>query len=148
MAPFPRGRAQGRTDASGSTDAGGFAIQKSALELGYARVNLLHENMGTDPSIQPPDGSCSSGPTAGLTCWFQVIPASSPSSTEFNNNYGGSGFMVATTDFQSFEIPPLPPSTGDNRAAVFFWRGLANLNSYHCGACSRTPRSAARCSPA
>ena len=112
-----------------------LAIQKSALELGYAFVNLLQENMGTDPGIQPPDGSCNSGPTAGLTCWFQVIPASSTVSSEFNNNYGGSGFMVATTDFQSFEVPPLPPSSGDNRAAVFFWTGLSNLNSFNCGSC-------------
>jgi hypothetical protein len=138
LGTLPSGPCPGTFGCFAFNGAQQLAIQKSALELGYAHANLVHENMGTDPSIQPPDGSCNSGPTAGLTCWFQVIPASSPSSSEFNNNYGGSGFMVATTDFQAFEVPPLPPSSGDNRAAVFFWRGLSNLNSFRCGACGGT----------
>jgi hypothetical protein len=110
-----------------------LAIQKSALELGYPTANLVHENMGTDPSLQPPDGSCDSGPTAGVTCWFQVIPATSPSG-QFNNNYGGMGFMAATTDFIGFTFGT--GSSGDNRAAVFYWAGLAALNSGGCSACS------------
>jgi hypothetical protein len=109
-----------------------FAIQKSALELGYASANLVHENMGTDPSIQPPDGKCFNGATAGVTCWYQVIPASSPSG-QFDNNNGGTGFMAATLDFNSFAFGN---GTGDNRAAVFHWTGLSALNSGGCGACA------------
>jgi hypothetical protein len=109
-----------------------FAIQKKALELGYLSANLVHENMGTDPSIQPPDGDCDSGPTAGVTCWFQVIPATSPSG-QFNDNYGGMGFMAATTDFTAFTYGT--GSSGDNRAAVFYWAGLSALNSGGCSAC-------------
>ena len=108
-----------------------FAIQKSALELGFASANLVHENMGTDPFIQPPDGSCDSGSTAGVTCWYQVIPANSASG-QFDNNYGGTGFMAATLDFNSFTFGNGP---GDNRAAAFYWTGLSHLNSFGCGAC-------------
>lgn len=109
-----------------------FAIQKSALELGFLSANLVHENMGTDPFIQPPDGSCFSGSTAGVTCWYQVIPANSASG-QFDNNYGGTGFMAATLDFNSFTFGNGP---GDNRAAAFYWTGLSNLNSLGCSACS------------
>jgi len=111
-----------------------FAIQKKALELGYLTANVVHENMGTDPSIQPPDGNCDSGPTAGVTCWFQVIPATSASDSQFDNNYGGMGFMAATTDFVGWTFGT--GSSGDNRAAVFYWAGLAALNSGGCSACS------------
>jgi hypothetical protein len=136
LGKLPSGPCPGTFGCFAFNGAQQLAIQKSALELGDASVNLVHENMGTDPSIQPPDGSCNNSSNAGLTCWFQVIPATSPTG-DFNNSYGGSGFMVATTDFQSFEIPPLPPSAGDNRAAVFFWTGLSNLNSTHCNKCGR-----------
>jgi len=109
-----------------------LAIQKKSLELGFLTSNLVHENMGTDPFIQPPDGSCDSGPTAGVTCWYQVIPAMTPSG-QFDNNYGGTGFMAATLDFNSFTFGNGP---GDNRAAVFYWTGLTWLNSAGCSACS------------
>ncbi|HVC40941.1 MAG TPA: hypothetical protein VND54_03075 [Candidatus Saccharimonadales bacterium] len=109
-----------------------LAIQKSALELGYSFVNLVHENMGTDPSIQPPDGNCFSGAGAGVTCWYQVIPASAPAG-EYDNNSGGTGFMAATLDFGSFAFGN---GTGDNRAAVFYWTGLSALNSLNCSTCS------------
>ena len=69
-----------------------FALQKSALEAGASTVNVVHENMGTDPTIQPPDGSC----TDGLICWYQNIPAQSPSDSNFDNAFGGTGFMVGS----------------------------------------------------
>jgi hypothetical protein len=109
-----------------------FAIQKNALELGYLSANLVHENMGTDPYIQPPDGDCFTGPTAGASCWYQVIPATSPTG-QFDNAYGGTGFMAATLDFNAFAIGN---GTGDNRAAVFYWTGLSALNSAGCSACA------------
>ena len=105
-----------------------LAIQKSAIELGYLSANVVHENMGTDPSIQSPDGSCNNG----VTCWYQVIPASSPTG-QFDNNNGGTGFMAATLDFNSFAFGN---GAGDNRAAVFHWTGLSALNSGGCGACA------------
>jgi hypothetical protein len=104
-----------------------FALQKSALESGSSTVNLVHENMGTDSAIQPPDGSCSRGPTAGATCWYQNIPANSPADSEFDSNYGGTGFMVGSLDFVG---------TGDNRIAIFYWTGLSNLDSSGCAGCS------------
>ena len=109
-----------------------LAIQKSALELGFPIANLVHENMGTDPFLQTPDGSCFTGSTAGVTCWYQVIPATSPNG-QFDNNYGGTGFMAATLDFDSFTFGN---GTGDNRAAVFYWTGLSSLNSAGCSACA------------
>jgi hypothetical protein len=109
-----------------------FAFQKSAMELGFPNVNAVHENMGTDPFIQPPDGNCFNGSTAGVTCWYQVIPANSASG-QFDNKYGGTGFMAATLDFNSFTFGNGP---GDNRAAAFYWTGLSALNSLGCGACN------------
>jgi hypothetical protein len=105
-----------------------LALQKSALEAGATQVNMVHVNMGTDPAIQPPDGSCASGPTAGITCWYQDIPASSPSASDFDNNFGGTGFMVGSLDFTG---------EGDSRVAVFYWTGLSNLDSKNCRACSQ-----------
>lgn len=104
-----------------------LALQKSALEAGATTVNMVHENMGTDPAIQPPDGSCATGSTAGVTCWYQNIPAQSASDTEFDNSFGGTGFIVGSLDFTG---------TGDNRVAVFYWKGLSNLNSSDCSSCS------------
>ena len=104
-----------------------FALQKSALESGAATVNLVHENMGTDPSIQPPEGSCFNGPTAGVTCWYQNIPANSPTDSEFDTAFGGTGFMVGSLDFVG---------QGDNRVAAFYWTELSNLDSAGCAGCS------------
>ncbi len=104
-----------------------LALQKSALEAGDATVNMVHENMGTDPAIQPPGQSCFTGPTAGVTCWFQDIPATSPSDAQFDNNFGGTGFIVGALDFTG---------TGDNRVAVFYWTGLDDLNTPGCSGCS------------
>jgi len=108
-----------------------LAFQKKALELGYNTVNAVHENMGTDPFIQPPDGNCSNGPGAGTDCWAAVIPAGSPDG-DFNNSNGGTGFMSAALDFNSFATLT---GNGDDRVAVFYWTGLTNLNSFNCNAC-------------
>jgi len=107
-----------------------FAIDKTALESGTG-ANLVHENMGTDPAMQPPDGNCMSGPGAGTDCWAQVIPAASPGG-QFDNSNGGTGFMVAALDFNAFATLT---GNGDNRIAVFDWTGLSNLSSTNCSAC-------------
>lgn len=114
-----------------------FAINKNALELGWPVTepfggpnpffNVAYENMGTDPNLQPPDGSCFSGATAGATCWYQVIPAQTPVPSQFDNWHHGTGFMLGSLDFFG---------AGDNRIATFDWTGLSALNSYACGACS------------
>jgi hypothetical protein len=107
-----------------------FALDKNALEMGTS-ANLVHENMGTDPSVQPPDGNCMTGPGAGTDCWAQVIPAASPGG-EFDASNGGTGFMVAALDFNSFATLT---GNGDNRIAVFDWTGLSNISSTDCSAC-------------
>ncbi len=122
---------------SGFNGAQEFAFSKKALELGYPvfepfggpnpYFNVAYENMGTDPNLVPPDGACFTGPTAGFTCWYQVIPAQSPDPTQFDNAHGGSGFMLGSLDFFG---------AGDNRIAAFFWTGLSNLNSIGCSTCS------------
>jgi hypothetical protein len=104
-----------------------LALQKSALESGSMTVNLVHENMGSDGAIQPPDGSCASGPTAGAICWYSDIPAQSPSDSDFDNAFGGMGFVVGSLEFTG---------GGDNRVAAFYWKGLSNLNSSNCASCS------------
>lgn len=109
-----------------------LAIQKSALELGYSSANLVHENMGRDPFIQPPDGPCYRGRTAGVTCWASVIPTTVEGG-QFDDSYDGTGFMTASLDFNSFATGVGP---GDNRVAVFYWTGLAHLNSFNCGSCA------------
>lgn len=108
-----------------------FAIDKTALESGASAPNTIHENMGTDPAVQPPDGNCMTGPGAGTDCWAQVIPAASPAG-QFDNSNGGTGFMVAALDFNSFATLTGP---GDNRIAVFDWTGLSNITSHGCSAC-------------
>jgi hypothetical protein len=118
--PLPACPSYGCNGFNGSQE---FALQKSALESGAPTVNLVHENMGTDPNIQPPDGSC----TDGTFCWYQNIPAQSPSDSDFDNEFGGTGFMVGSLDFTG---------TGDNRVAVFYWQGLSNLNSSDCSSCA------------
>ena len=105
-----------------------LAIQKSALESGATKVNFAHVNMGSDPAVQVPGQNCATGPTAGATCWYQDIPASSPSDSDFDNNLGGTGFVVGSLDFTG---------TGDSRVAVFYWTGLSNLNSTGCSTCSQ-----------
>jgi hypothetical protein len=112
-----------------------LAIQKKALELGYASVNFVHENMGTDPYIQPPDGACYQN---GIDCWYTVIPQET-TGTQFDNNYGGTGFMAGTMDFIGWTFGTLPsdPSTGNNRIAIFYWTGLDHLNSLGCAACDQ-----------
>lgn len=103
-----------------------FAFAKTALELGAPvsspTFNIAYVNLGLVPT---PDGSCD---TANFTCWYQVIPAQSPDPSQFDNSYGGTGFMVASLDF--FGV-------GDTRIAVFYWTGLSALNSAGCSLCSQ-----------
>ena len=59
----------------------------------------LIENMGLLPT---PDGTCASDNTfhmPSITCWFTVIPAQAPDPSQYDNSYGGSGFMLASTNF-------------------------------------------------
>lgn len=109
-----------------------FAFSKSALEMGLpaGRVNVAYENMGTAPNLypvpanggfQPAAASCFSGTFAGFVCWYQVIPAQTPDPSQYDNNNGGTGFMVGSLDFLGL---------GDNRIAVFDWTGLSNLNNF------------------
>ncbi len=115
-----------------------FAFDKNALETGRAvteangnpnpTFNVAIENMGQLPT---PDGSCAG--SAGLDCWAAVIPAQPADSGQFDNHYGGSGFMMDSLDFNSFGGAP---SGGDNRIAVWDWRGLGGLNSSGCSNCS------------
>jgi len=123
-----------------------LAFSKKALELGFPVLtpfnapspgapnpffNVAIENMGTDPAIQPPDGTCIG--SGGIDCWYQVIPAQSPDPTQFDNTHGGTGYMLANLDFASFAFGT---TQGDNRIAEFQWTGLSNLNSFGCGTCS------------
>ena len=133
-----------------------FAFDKKALELGFPVFtpfnapspgapnpffNVAIENMGTDPTIQPPDDNnagCKGSiggtpPITGVDCWYQVIPAQSPDPTQYDNSFGGTGYMLANLDFKSFAFGI---TQGDNRIAEFQWTGLSNLNSFNCGSCS------------
>jgi hypothetical protein len=122
-----------------------FAFDKTALEKGRSvtvangapnpNFNVAIENMGNLPT---PDGTCAGGNTAeevgpGVDCWSAVIPAQPADSGQWDNHYGGSGFMVSALDFESFFGNP---SAGDNRVAAWDWTGLSNLNSSGCGSCS------------
>ena len=113
-----------------------FAFDKKALELGLPVTGpsgkpnpfftVAIENMGTIPT---PDGTCASDNVyheAGLSCWYQVIPAVPADSSQYDNSNGGSGFMLGALDFYG---------SGDDRIAVFDWTGLDNLNSPFCLAC-------------
>lgn len=106
-----------------------FAYNKKALELGLPVIGedgrpnrdftVAIENMGL---LLTPDGSCLSDNTfhrPGFTCWYAAIPAVPPDPTQYDNSHGGSGFMVDTLDFYG---------NGDTRIAVFYWKGLGNLN--------------------
>ena len=109
-----------------------FAFDKKALELGLPTqingspnplFNVAIENMGLLPT---PDGTCFSDNThhlPGFTCWYQDIPAMPPDPTQYDNNHGGSGFIMGSLDFYGL---------GDTRIAVFDWTGLRNLNSPNC----------------
>jgi hypothetical protein len=114
-----------------------FAFDKKALELGLPanKVNVAYENMGLAPNLYPipangtfqtAAASCFSGTFAGLICWYQVIPAQTADPSQYDNNNGGTGFMMASLDFIG---------AGDNRIAVFDWTGLSNLNSFNCFSC-------------
>jgi hypothetical protein len=116
-----------------------FAFTKAALEQGLPvtdpSFNVAYENMGTATNIypisanapfQPAAASCFSGAYAGFICWYQVIPAQTPDPSQYNNEDGGTGLMVASLDFLG---------AGDNRIAVFDWTGLSSLNSHGCSAC-------------
>jgi hypothetical protein len=86
------------------------------------------ENMGLLPT---PDGTCTG--SVGVDCWSAAIPAQPADSGQWDNHYGGSGFMVSALDFESFFGNPSP---GDNRVAVWDWTGLSNLKSSGCRTCS------------
>lgn len=114
-----------------------FAYNKRALELGLPTtlgngqpnplVTVAYENMGT---IATPDGTCAG--TGGVACWAAAIPAMPSDPSQFDNRNGGTGFMMASLDFNSFA--GLTPA-GDNRMAAFDWTGLGLLNSPGCVAC-------------
>jgi hypothetical protein len=108
-----------------------IAINKTALELGLPVTDptftVAIENMGL---LSTPNGTCSSDNTyhlPGITCWYSVIPAQPPEPSQYDNSYGGSGFMLESLDFYG---------QGDNRFAVFDWIGLKNLNSANCSTCA------------
>ena len=115
-----------------------FAFDKNALENGRSvtlangaanpNFDVAIENMGLLPT---PDGTCKK--SAGLDCWSAVIPAQPADAGQYDNHYGGSGFMVSALDFESFFGNP---SAGDNRVAVWDWTGLSNLKSSGCGSCN------------
>ena len=115
-----------------------FVFDKTALENGRRvmlangqpnlNFNVAIENMGL---LATPDGTCAG--SAGVDCWAAVIPAQPADAGQYDNHYGGSGFMMDALDFNSFaELP----SAGDNRIAVWDWTGLKNLDSGGCGSCS------------
>jgi len=114
-----------------------LAFSKNALEQGLPVTlkngkpnpvfNVAIENLGYFPT---PDGTCASDNVhhlAGLTCWYQTIPAQAPDPSQYDNNNGGSGFMLSSLDFYG---------NGDNRFAVFDWTGLRNLNIPGCATCA------------
>ena len=121
-----------------------FAFSKNALEMGLpsSKVMVAYENMGNAPNLypipangvfQPSPESCFTGTGSGYYCWYQVIPAESPDSSQYDNNNGGTGFMIGAGDFFAFDSNS---GLGDNRSAVFYWTGLSNLNDAACSECS------------
>src|SRR5258708_32564470 len=87
--------------------------------------------------VPPPDGTCASDiqfHAAGIACWFTVIPAQAPDPSQYDNSYGGSGFMLASLNFNGFAGGI--PSAGANQIAVFDLTGLGGLNSPDCNSCS------------
>jgi len=121
-----------------------LAFDKNALEKGLPvsnpsgkpnqKFNVAIENMGLLPT---PAGTCASDNElheGGIACWYTVIPAQAPDPSQYDNSYGGSGFMLGTTDFYGFAGGL--PSAGANQVAVFDWTGLSGLNSAKCSGCS------------
>ena len=134
---FPNSSAYPGIGGGGFNGAQEFAFSKKALELGEPTMlpnghpnpafNVAIENMGTIPT---PDGTCASDNTyhsPGITCWYAAIPAQAPDPSQWDNSYGGSGFMLDTLDYYG---------NGDDRLAVFDWTGLDNLDSAGCHSCS------------
>jgi hypothetical protein len=122
-----------------------LAFDKNALEEGLPVVksngkpnpkfNVAIENMGLLPT---PAGTCASDNVyheGGIACWFTVIPAQAPDPSQFDNSYGGSGFMLASTNFYGFAGGL--PTAGANQIAVWAWTGLRGLNSSNCNKCSK-----------
>jgi hypothetical protein len=123
-----------------------LVFNKKALEQGLPTtlsdgspnpaVTVALENMG---HIATPDGTCAQDDVlqmGGITCWVAVIPAQPPQG-QFDNNRGGTGFMVGSLDFYGFV--PLATS-GDNRIAAWAWTGLSALNSSGCSTCQANIR--------
>ncbi len=123
-----------------------LAFNKNALEKGLPvsqpngkpnqKFNMALENMGLLPT---PDGTCASDNThhlPGIACWFTVIPAQAPDPSQYDNSHGGSGFMLASTNFTGFAGLPGVASEGANQIAVWDWTGLRGLNSNNCSKCS------------
>jgi hypothetical protein len=115
-----------------------LAFNKTAMEFGLPvsfpngradpAFTVAVENMGTIPT---PNGTCTSDDqfhAPGITCWYSVIPAQPPDSSQYDNSNGGSAFMLDTLDFYG---------QGDNRIAVFDWTGLRGLNSFNCSRCGQ-----------
>ena len=136
-ATYPTCPAYGCNSFNGAQE---FAFDKSAFEQGLATsspsFNVAYENMGLDPSLypipanppfQPTAASCFSGAFAGAVCWYAVIPAQSTDATQYDNRYGGSGFMLGGIDYFGL---------GDNRIGTFYWTGLSYLSSSGCSACN------------
>jgi hypothetical protein len=124
-----------------------FAFSKNALERGLPTVlangqpnpavTVARENMGL---IGTPDGTCARDKVlheGGITCWLSVIPAQ-PVAGQFDNNHGGTGFMLSSLDFYGFAA--VSPTSGDNRIAAWAWTGLSALNRNGCTSCSAAIR--------
>ena len=122
-----------------------LAFDKNALEEGLPvsksngkpnqKFNVALENMGLLPT---PAGTCASDNelhVGGIACWFTVIPAQAPDPSQYDNSYGGSGFMLASTNFYGF-AGGLQSLAGANKIAVWDWTGLSGLNSNNCSKCS------------
>ena len=120
-----------------------LVFRKSALEQGLPvklsngapnpAVTVAIENMGHIPT---PDGTCARDNVlhqGGITCWVAVIPAQPPAG-QFDNNRGGTGFMLGSLDFYGFAGNL--PTSGDNRIAAWAWTGLSALNSAGCATCN------------
>jgi hypothetical protein len=120
-----------------------LAFDKNALEEGQPvlksngqpnqKFNVAIQNMGLLPT---PDGTCSSDNefhAPSIACWFTVIPTQAPDPSQYDNSFGGSGFMLATLNFNGFAGGI--PSAGATQLAVFDWTGLSGLNSPNCNMC-------------
>ena len=101
-----------------------LAFGKTAMEDGAATTsgttpnpsfNVAIENMGLLPTDSSGDDCLT---THGALCWYQVIPTQASDPSQFDNSFGGSGFMLASLDFVG---------QGDNRVAAFDWTDLSQL---------------------